>query len=115
MYAKGRRFEYRVRDLLEESGYYVIRSAGSKGIVDLAAFKITVVLFIQCKNNSNALSHEEWNKLFLKSRELGTTPIHAFNVKGKIQLERLLSRRALYEKGVSSTFTISEPSLQVLK
>jgi Holliday junction resolvase len=35
----GRRFEWKVRDALRADGYTVIRSAGSKGAVDLVAFK----------------------------------------------------------------------------
>jgi Holliday junction resolvase len=36
-YAVGRRLEWRVRRLLEEQGYFVVRSAGSRGRADLIA------------------------------------------------------------------------------
>jgi len=36
-YAKGRRAEWAVRDLLQESGAIVVRSAGSKSPADLVA------------------------------------------------------------------------------
>lgn len=38
-YHKGRMFEYTVRDRLTEEGWFVIRSAGSKGIADLVAIR----------------------------------------------------------------------------
>ena len=38
-YAKGRTFEYKVRDRLREEGWFVVRAAGSKGIADLVAIK----------------------------------------------------------------------------
>lgn len=50
-YDAGRRFEWAVRDALVTDGYDVIRSAGSKGKVDLVAIKPGQLLFIQCKTN----------------------------------------------------------------
>lgn len=38
-YVKGRAFEYAVRKHYESKGYTVIRSAGSKGKIDLLAWK----------------------------------------------------------------------------
>lgn len=38
LYIKGRRFENEARKMLEEAGWLVMRSAGSKGPFDLAAF-----------------------------------------------------------------------------
>ena len=35
---KGRRAEHRARQLLEQSGYHVLRAAGSKGVVDFVAW-----------------------------------------------------------------------------
>ena len=58
-YIKGRDFEYRVKEHYEKEGYFVVRSAGSKGIADLVAIyknnppKIQLLpLIIQCKNMS---------------------------------------------------------------
>jgi Holliday junction resolvase len=49
-YAKGRRFEYVVRDALVRDGWFVVRSAGSKGIVDLVAISglPSEVALVQC-------------------------------------------------------------------
>lgn len=48
-YAMGARLERLVRASLQRNGYRVIRSAGSKGAVDLAAFNTEHVLLIQVK------------------------------------------------------------------
>jgi hypothetical protein len=48
-YIKGRRFENEARKLLEEAGWMVMRSAGSKGMFDLAAFGGLGVRLIQIK------------------------------------------------------------------
>jgi Holliday junction resolvase len=50
-YAAGRKFEWDIRDALIDDGYDVIRSAGSKGKVDLVAIKPGELLFIQAKIN----------------------------------------------------------------
>jgi len=49
-YTSGRRAEWKARDYLRARGYYVIRSAGSKGLADLVAFKTgRPVLLVQVK------------------------------------------------------------------
>jgi hypothetical protein len=48
-YVAGRKVEYKVRKLLEKSGHYVIRSAGSKGIWDLVALNGVGIKLIQVK------------------------------------------------------------------
>ena len=50
-YAKGRRFEYSVKNKLEKAGFYVVRSAGSHGAFDLVAIRKGIVLGVQCKTN----------------------------------------------------------------
>jgi len=52
-YIKGRYYEYKVKEILERSGYIVFRSAGSHGLFDLIALHpITkTILFIQVKKN----------------------------------------------------------------
>lgn len=53
-YNKGVNFERRVRKDLENKGYYVVRSAGSKGVFDLIALKQhRRPLGVQCKYSSN--------------------------------------------------------------
>ena len=49
LYRVGRQFEYRVRDIYKSKGYFVLRSPGSLGPVDLVAIRKGEVLLIQCK------------------------------------------------------------------
>ena len=49
-YARGIRLEYKARDDLLARGYAVMRSAGSKGPVDLVATSPKHVLLIQVKS-----------------------------------------------------------------
>ncbi len=46
-YKKGRSLEWRAKRQLQTEGYVVIRSAGSKGPVDLVAFNRSSVRLIQ--------------------------------------------------------------------
>lgn len=50
-YDGGADLERAAKKLLEDNGYYVIRSAGSKGAVDLVALKPGEVLLVQCKTD----------------------------------------------------------------
>lgn len=50
-YARGAKVEYHVRDLYKSKGYFVMRSAGSRGAFDLLAYDKYNVIFIQCKNH----------------------------------------------------------------
>lgn len=75
-YASGRAFEYRVRDELRGDGYFVVRSAGSKGIVDIVAIRPGQILLVQCKN-SGVLPPQEWNELYRLGLTIGAMPIMA--------------------------------------
>lgn len=48
--AKGRRNEWRSRDILLAAGYWVSRAAGSKGAFDLIAFRPDGVVLVQVKS-----------------------------------------------------------------
>lgn len=50
-YDGGADLERAAKKLLEDNGYYVMRSAGSKGAIDVAAFKSREVVFVQCKTD----------------------------------------------------------------
>ena len=81
-YVNGRSFEYRVKRRLEADGYYVVRSAGSKGKVDLLAVKDGNAAFVQCKRHG-AIDKEEANKLYEISLQFGGAPVLAEIPKGK--------------------------------
>lgn len=48
-YRQGQELEQEVKRHLQDNGYHVVRSAGSKGAVDLVALKRGEVLVVQCK------------------------------------------------------------------
>ena len=56
-YAKGRRFEYLVRDRLKRDGWFIARVAGSRGVTDLIGIKPSdkvphspEVILVQCSS-----------------------------------------------------------------
>ena len=63
-YQSGRNFEHRVKKHLEQKGYYVMRSAGSKSPFDLIAVPMNNVLLpdvllIQCKHGAKISKSEK--------------------------------------------------------
>lgn len=50
-YDVGAAFERQAKKVLEDAGYYVVKSGGSRGIVDLCAIKQGEVLLVQAKRN----------------------------------------------------------------
>ena len=76
-YSTGRTFEYKVRSLLEESGWWVVRSAGSKGVADLVGVSEAEVILVQCKHGAQPFSTREWNELYRTASAVGATPILA--------------------------------------
>ena len=73
--------ENRVRALLEDDGYFVVRSAGSGGIADLVALKPGQVLLVQVKSEAY-LAPAEWNDLFFVAQTVGAIAIHAAKLPG---------------------------------
>jgi len=51
-YIKGRALEYKIKQELEENGWFVVRSAGSHGPIDLACFSEDAIALIQCKTKA---------------------------------------------------------------
>lgn len=76
-YKTGTAFERATRKHLEKQGYEVIRSAGSKGTVDLVAFKQGECLFVQCKLTAGLITLDAWNKLVTFAGYIGALPIVA--------------------------------------
>lgn len=58
-YKKGYVFELKIKHLLEDKGYYVMKSGGSHGIFDLIAFDDTCIYGLQLKNNCNLTQKEK--------------------------------------------------------
>jgi len=99
-YSDGYRFECTTRDALKTDGYEVIRSAGSKGKVDLVAFKTGQILFVQNKLNGLCPLSER-KELVRLAGLVGALPIVAFRHKeGRAAAEvryRLLTGTGPYE------------------
>ncbi|RLE85043.1 MAG: hypothetical protein DRJ96_08350 [Thermoprotei archaeon] len=72
-YERGRRFEHRVRRLLEAAGWVVIRAAGSRPI-DLVAMKRGAILMIECKKGGR-ISREQMEYQAELARRAGATYI----------------------------------------
>jgi len=73
-YQAGRNFEYRVMRYFEKKGYYCMRSAGSKGQIDVVAIPTEIktnvdVLLIQCKHGAK-ISKKEREKLIALDVEM---------------------------------------------
>lgn len=49
-YRAGADLERAAKKVLEENGYFVVKSGGSKGVADLVALKASETLLVQCKN-----------------------------------------------------------------
>jgi hypothetical protein len=75
-YRLGRALEYRVRRLLEDAGFVVLRSLGSKSPVDLVAIRRGVLLLVQCKR-SGTLAPAEWNTLYALADSVAAVPLLA--------------------------------------
>lgn len=78
-YSSGREFEWKVRDDLADNGYDVIRSAGSKTKVDLAAFKPGQAVFVQCKRDGK-ISPAERVELLRVASHIDAVPVVAWKV-----------------------------------
>lgn len=94
-YDRGKRFEHRVRDDLRKRGYYVIRSAGSKGKIDLVALIDGDVLLIQCKRDGR-LPPAERKELLAIAAKYGSGNTYAVlattaKLNNKLHYEFLLS------------------------
>lgn len=78
-YNRGRRFEYRVKDYLIKKGYFVIRSAGSKGVADLVAiepyYNHSKAYLIQCKYGTAKINKQEVVKLTRLADKVNAIPV----------------------------------------
>jgi len=84
-YQMGRSFEHYVKSKLEDQGWWVTRSAGSKGEADLIAIKPGVVWLIQAKAGKTKISSKEKTALIELAENLCVTAVIAFkDKKGKV-------------------------------
>lgn len=70
--------ERRVRRVLEDLDYLVVRAAASKGCADLLAIRPGGgVLLIQVKRGAGRMRPREWNELLEVARRYGALPVLA--------------------------------------
>lgn len=62
-YAKGRDYEYQVRDILIAEGFIITRSAGSKGPFDLIGIGPQSVRLVKVRTPSNPYTKAEKEKM----------------------------------------------------
>lgn len=93
-YQNGAAFERRTSVYLTDEGFFVVRSAGSRSLVDLVAVKPLQVLFVQAKRDGR-LDPDEWDALFAAAAHAGAVPVlAAAGPRGRgIVLTRLLGTK----------------------
>ena len=84
-YEKGRRFEYRVRDLFKEHGFVVIRAAQSKP-VDLVCLKNGTSILVECKIRKSSLGKNGKEVLLNMAQISKAIPVLAYREKRKVKL-----------------------------
>jgi len=84
-YEKGRRFEYRVRDLFKEHGFIVIRAAQSKP-VDLICLKDGISVLVECKIKKSSLGKNGKEVLLNMAQVSKAIPVLAYKEKRKVKL-----------------------------
>ena len=90
VYAGGRRAEYVARDYLQACGYTVMRSAGSKGAVDLAGWNEHQLVLIQVKRGTAKITKADRERLMAMAWPDGTY-VAVWNVIGQfIEVEEVL-------------------------
>jgi len=100
-YQKGRRFEYRVRDLFKEHGFVVIRAAQSKPI-DLVCLKNGNSILVECKTDKSSFGKNGKKELLDLATTSKALPVLAYKEKRKIRLMNIKT---------SDTFSISSEDL----
>jgi Holliday junction resolvase len=90
-YVRGRAAEYWIKWLLEELGYFVIRSAGSHTPIDLLAAKDGARLAVQVKVKGY-LTREEKERLIRWAKQFEAKPMLATKKRGRWVLKEVRER-----------------------
>ena len=93
MYEKGKNFEDYIARKLRGRGALAVRSAGSKGVYDIVAFKDDKAYGIQCKTGSARLSRDEKAKIISIAQNYGLIPVLATKERGRIVFINLLTEK----------------------
>lgn len=98
LYDMGMSFERAVRKDLEAKNYFVMRSAGSRGPVDVMGMKDGQVLLIQCKVAGKLKLREYIRLLKVAKMTLGTIALATRDKKNrKILYKRLIRPNIQFE------------------
>ena len=87
-YRVGYYFEHRVRAWLEDDGWMVFRSGGSRTLIDLVAMEPGRTVLVQCKANGR-LSPRDREELGALSRRLRVEVLLASREKTRLTFRRL--------------------------
>lgn len=91
-YARGRAFEYRIKQRFIDAGYLVVRAAQSKGPADLVAIRSGMKpVLIQCKIGKTWSSIKDWNEFLALCESLDAIPVFASTHSRKTFIKRMLS------------------------
>lgn len=111
-YTQGTGLEYDIMFMLKRSGYYVMRSAGSHGIVDLIAWWKNQIYFIQCKKKQAGYEKGKQTELVRLCEKLLPNPIPLFGYRQKIPkspavviIQNLITKESIFcwpRKGIRS-------------
>lgn len=92
LYAKGANFERWLKSLMEEYGWFCVRSAGSRGAADLVCTKPdeSITLWINCKDGEHQESKEKIERLIeICGRWNSKIPVFAKKSKGVLTMTNL--------------------------
>jgi hypothetical protein len=90
IYAIGRKFEKKIRQIFEAKGYFVYESPLSRSPADMVAIKEGEILLIQAKFNSNYIKQKELEKLKTISQSINAKPILALHKgQGAVEIQEL--------------------------
>lgn len=105
-YSAGADFERRVGAGFALDGYFVVRSAGSRGVCDLVAIKLGQVLLVQVKRTNPVLPPTARFDLVLAAERIGAVPLVAFQPAPRKPVE--FRRLTGYEAGQWEPFYLDE-------
>lgn len=81
-YAKGRQYEYYIRNKYRKKGYFVVRSSKSEGYFDLVAINEKEVVLIQVSSRRKGGEVEMYKKLAKKYKKVARV-VMVYKKKGK--------------------------------
>lgn len=86
LYKNGTKLEYMLRDYLEGKNYEVVRSAGSRGPVDLVGWNAKHMILMQCKRERKKLTYADDVQKLRSVRVMpGTIRVLAVARKGTVE------------------------------